>query len=136
MDTFVGERPSPPRQRKSEPSRPSPGQGLRDPKGQEKRSRAPKEDPRRVGPWKLGKTIGRGFSGRVKIAKHTITGHPAAVKILPRHLVPNSRMSINQAGAHADKRLLGIEREIVIMKLIDHRNVMKLYDVYDNLHEM
>ncbi|KNZ48839.1 CAMK/CAMKL/GIN4 protein kinase [Puccinia sorghi] len=117
------ERPSPPRQRKSEPSRPSPGQGLRDPKGQEKRSRAPKEDPRRVGPWKLGKTIGRGFSGRVKIAKHTITGHPAAVKILPRHLVPNSRMSINQA-------------EIVIMKLIDHPNVMKLYDVYDNLHEI
>jgi serine/threonine protein kinase len=109
---------------------------LRDPKSKEARSRGQKEDPRLVGPWKLGKTIGKGFSGRVKIAKHTVTGHPAAVKIVPRHLLPNSRMSVNQAGAHADKRLLGIEREIVIMKLIDHPNVMRLYDVYENSHEM
>ncbi|KAA1098558.1 hypothetical protein PGT21_036476 [Puccinia graminis f. sp. tritici] len=130
------ERLSPPRQRKSEPSRPPAGQGLRDPKSKEARSRGQKEDPRLVGPWKLGKTIGKGFSGRVKIAKHTVTGHPAAVKIVPRHLLPNSRMSINQAGAHADKRLLGIEREIVIMKLIDHPNVMRLYDVYENSHEI
>ncbi|KNE97410.1 CAMK/CAMKL/GIN4 protein kinase [Puccinia striiformis f. sp. tritici PST-78] len=128
------ERLSPPRQRKSEPPRPSRGQGVTDLK--EARSRAKKEDPRLVGPWKLGKTIGKGFSGRVKIAKHTVTGHPAAVKIVPRHLLPNSRMSINQAGAHADKRLLGIEREIVIMKLIDHPNVMRLYDVYENSHEI
>ncbi|KAI9620385.1 hypothetical protein KEM48_008172 [Puccinia striiformis f. sp. tritici PST-130] len=128
------ERLSPPRQRKSEPPRPSRGQGVTDLK--EARSRVKKEDPRLVGPWKLGKTIGKGFSGRVKIAKHTVTGHPAAVKIVPRHLLPNSRMSINQAGAHADKRLLGIEREIVIMKLIDHPNVMRLYDVYENSHEI
>ncbi|WAQ85410.1 hypothetical protein PtA15_6A38 [Puccinia triticina] len=131
----TAERLSPPRQRKSEPSRPSAAQALGDLK-KDARSRGQKEDPRRVGPWKLGKTIGKGFSGRVKIAKHTVTGHPAAVKIVPRHLIPNSRMSINQAGAHADKRLLGIEREIVIMKLIDHPNVMRLYDVYENSHEI
>ncbi|PLW41738.1 hypothetical protein PCASD_05661 [Puccinia coronata f. sp. avenae] len=116
--------------------RPSPGQGTTDAKSKEGRARASKEDPRRVGPWKLGKTIGKGFSGRVKIAKHTITGHPAAVKIVPRHLLPNSRMSVNQAGAHADKRLLGIEREIVIMKLIDHPNIMRLYDVFENAHQI
>lgn len=31
----------------------------------------------------------------------------------------------------ADKALLGIEREIVIMKLIEHPNVMRLYDVWE-----
>lgn len=40
-------------------------------------------------------------------------------------------MSINEAGAKADKMLLGIEREIVIMKLIEHPNVLRLYDVWE-----
>jgi len=110
-----------------------------------------------IGPWRIGRTIGKGSSGRVKIAKHSITGQYAAVKIVPKHALISSRMSINEAGAkvwarylkalhsatdtdeimlwvsviQADKALLGIEREIVIMKLIEHPNVMRLYDVWE-----
>lgn len=70
-------------------------------------------------------------SGRVKIAKHAVTGQLAAIKIVPKHALINSRMSINEAGNKAEKILLGIEREIIIMKLIDHPNVMNLYDVWE-----
>lgn len=74
--------------------------------------------------------------GRVKIAKHAITGKYAAVKIVPKGLIISSRMSMSEAGARADKVLLGIEREIVIMKLIDHPNVLNLYDVWETSTEL
>lgn len=74
--------------------------------------------------------------GRVKIAKHSITGKYAAIKIVPKGLILNSRMSMSEAGARADKVLLGIEREIVIMKLIDHPNVLNLYDVWETSGEL
>lgn len=37
-----------------------------------------------VGPWKLGRTLGRGSTGRVRLAKHSETGQLAAVKIVPK----------------------------------------------------
>lgn len=74
--------------------------------------------------------------GRVKIAKHAVTGKYAAIKIVPKGLILNSRMSMSEAGARADKVLLGIEREIVIMKLIDHPNVLNLYDVWETSSEL
>jgi serine/threonine protein kinase len=52
-----------------------------------------------IGPWRIGRTIGKGSSGRVKIAKNTFSGEYAAVKIVPKHALLNSRMSVNQAGA-------------------------------------
>lgn len=58
-----------------------------------------KEDPKMIGPWRIGRTIGKGSSGRVKIAKHSHTGQYAAVKIVPKHALISSRMSINEAGA-------------------------------------
>ncbi|GAA95508.1 uncharacterized protein L969DRAFT_92640 [Mixia osmundae IAM 14324] len=94
-------------------------------------SEQPKKDPEMVGPWKIGRDIGKGSSGRVKLVKHSITGEKAAVKIVPKHAILSSRMSIHQAGAKNDKLVLGIEREIVIMKLIEHPNIMKLYDVWE-----
>ncbi|KAG0141115.1 hypothetical protein CROQUDRAFT_136332 [Cronartium quercuum f. sp. fusiforme G11] len=129
---------SPPRQRKSEPARPPANQGpnIRAPTGRNSGVRGEKEDPKRIGPWKIGKIIGKGSSGRVKIAKHSVTGQYAAVKIVPKHILLSSRMSVNEAGAKADKMLLGIEREIVIMKLIEHPNVMSLYDVWETGSEL
>ena len=32
--------------------------------------------------------------------------------------------------------MLGIEREIVLMKLIDHPNVLSLYDVYETSNDL
>lgn len=76
------------------------------------------------------------LQGRVKIAKHAITGKYAAIKIVPKQALVESRMSMSEAGARQDKVLLGIEREIVIMKLIDHPNVLNLYDVWETKSEL
>lgn len=56
-----------------------------------------------IGPWRIGRTIGKGSSGRVKIAKHAQTGQYAAVKIVPKHALMSSRMSINEAGAKVSR---------------------------------
>ncbi|WFD34778.1 Transcription factor [Malassezia cuniculi] len=93
-------------------------------------------DPPAVGPWKLGKLIGQGASGRVRLAEHTRTHQAAAVKIIPKQLLFNSRMSLRDLTAKQDKFTLGIEREIVIMKLIEHPNLLGLWDVYETSKEL
>jgi len=100
-----------------------------------------------IGPWRLGKTLGRGATARVRLARHTQTGQEAAVKI-----VQKKNAQISQAGSLAalDKAMaatqsqedgarrmpIGIEREVAIMKLIEHPNIMKLYDIWENRLEM
>lgn len=84
-----------------------------------------------VGPWRLGRTLGKGSTGRVRLAKHSETGQLAAVKIVPK--------SKFQKDGKADKAICspyGIEREIIIMKLISHPNIMALYDVWENKGEL
>ncbi|GMM33203.1 protein kinase [Saccharomycopsis crataegensis] len=82
-----------------------------------------------VGPWKLGRTLGRGATGRVRLAKHSRTGQLAAVKIIPKSTFKDPS---NSAAGLTD----GIEREIIIMKLISHPNIMALYDVWENKGEL
>ena len=41
----------------------------------------------RVGPWRLGRTLGKGSTGRVRLAKHTVTGQLAAIKIVPKNII-------------------------------------------------
>ena len=93
-------------------------------------------DPPNVGPWKLGKLIGQGASGRVRLAMHSRTQQLAAVKIIPKQMLINSRMSLRDLSAKQDKLTLGIEREIVIMKLIEHPNLLGLWDVYETSKEL
>lgn len=69
--------------------------------------------------------------GRVRLARHCQSGKLAAVKIIPKNIMFSSRASLATAGAKQDKAMLGIRREIVIMKLIDHPNIMGLYDVFE-----
>jgi len=45
-------------------------------------------------------------------------------------------MSLNTAAQHSAKVLLSLEREIVVMKLIDHPNVLSLYDVWETHREL
>jgi serine/threonine-protein kinase HSL1 (negative regulator of Swe1 kinase) len=100
-----------------------------------------------IGPWKLGKTLGKGATARVRLARHAYTGQEAAVKIVQKK---NAQMS--QAGSlvdfeRADSQTLemddglrrmpvGIEREVAIMKLIQHPHIMKMYDIWENRTEM
>ncbi|KAI5984307.1 kinase-like domain-containing protein [Pisolithus albus] len=82
-------------------------------------------DPKMIGLWKIGRTIGKGSSGRVRIARHVKTHQLAAVKIVPKSTILNP---VNKPARHT---FLSIEREIVIMKLIDHPNILRLYDVWE-----
>ncbi|AET41218.1 protein kinase HSL1 Ecym_7392 [Eremothecium cymbalariae DBVPG len=82
-----------------------------------------------VGPWKLGKTLGKGSSGRVRLAKNMETGKLAAIKIVPKRNVRHNNTQLTSLP-------YGIEREIIIMKLISHPNVMALYEVWENKPEL
>ena len=60
----------------------------------------------------------------------------AAVKIVSKSALVNSRMSLNSLAEDHERILLGIEREIVIMKLIEHPSIMRLYDVWETSTEL
>ncbi|KAI9701221.1 MAG: hypothetical protein M1836_001890 [Candelina mexicana] len=97
-----------------------------------------------VGPWQLGKTLGKGATGRVRFARHSITGQLAAIKIVSKKdagMVRATSLKVidDKGGIGPDgERLMpfGIEREVVIMKLISHPNVISLYDVWENRGEL
>jgi serine/threonine protein kinase len=95
----------------------------------------------------LGKTLGKGSSARVRAARHRVTHQLAAVKI-----VAKSTAHLTQAGSLAKldklessqpttaegfRRMpLAIEREVAILKLIQHPNIVRLYDIWENRSEM
>jgi serine/threonine-protein kinase HSL1 (negative regulator of Swe1 kinase) len=100
-----------------------------------------------IGPWRLGKTLGEGATARVRLAKHASTGQWAAVKIVQKRYAQLSQASsladLDQsealrpdAGDGLRRMPVGIEREVAIMKLIQHPNIMKLYDIWENRKEM
>lgn len=72
-----------------------------------------------VGPYRLDKTLGKGQTGLVKLGVHCLTGRKVAIKIINR-----SKLS--------ESVLQKVEREIAIMKLIEHPHVLGLFDVYEN----
>lgn len=100
-----------------------------------------------IGPWQLGKTLGKGSTGMVRLCRHRVSHELAAVKIVSK----NSR-KIVQAGSiygldrwdnklpekiNGEMRIpIAIEREVAILKLIQHPNIMKLYDIWENRKEM
>lgn len=89
----------------------------------------------KIGPWKLGRTLGRGSTGRVRLAKNVRTGKLAAVKIVPK--LNFKKLENPKYKNHDATRLpYGIEREIIIMKLISHPNIMGLYDVWENKNDL
>ncbi|CAF0857286.1 unnamed protein product [Adineta ricciae] len=72
-----------------------------------------------VGPYLLQKTLGKGQTGLVKLGVHYVTGEKVAIKIVNRE-------------ALSESVLLKVEREIAIMKLIEHPHVLRIYDVYES----
>ncbi|XP_071476607.1 MAP/microtubule affinity-regulating kinase 3-like isoform X9 [Diadema antillarum] len=81
------------------------------------RSRTTDEQPH-VGKYRLIKTIGKGNFAKVKLAKHIPTGKEVAIKIIDKtQLNPGS--------------LQKVYREVKIMKLLDHPNIVKLFEVME-----
>nr|XP_008536775.1 PREDICTED: serine/threonine-protein kinase BRSK2 [Equus przewalskii] len=63
--------------------------------------------------------LGKGPAGLVKLGVHCVTCQKVAIKIVNREKLSESV-------------LMKVEREIAILKLIEHPHVLKLHDVYEN----
>ena len=55
----------------------------------------------------------------MKLGTHCVMGKKVAIKIINKEKLSESVLQ-------------KVEREIAIMKLIEHQNVLSLYDVYEN----
>ncbi|XP_020772988.1 MAP/microtubule affinity-regulating kinase 3a isoform X13 [Boleophthalmus pectinirostris] len=74
--------------------------------------------PPHVGNYRLLKTIGKGNFAKVKLARHILTGREVAIKIIDKtQLNPNS--------------LQKLFREVRIMKILNHPNIVKLFEVIE-----
>ncbi|XP_013777026.2 5'-AMP-activated protein kinase catalytic subunit alpha-2-like [Limulus polyphemus] len=71
----------------------------------------------KIGHYILGETLGIGTFGKVKTARHQLTGHKVAVKILNRQKIKN----LDVVGK--------IRREIQNLKLFRHPHIIKMYQV-------
>lgn len=71
-----------------------------------------------VGNYRLLKTIGKGNFAKVKLARHIPTGWEVAIKIIDKtQLNPSS--------------LQKLYREVRIMKILNHPNIVKLFEVIE-----
>lgn len=77
------------------------------------------QQPVQIGQYVLGKNLGIGAFGKVKLATHCITGHKVAVKIL-------NKAKIKQLGMEEK-----VQREINILHLCTHPHIIRLYEVID-----
>ncbi|KAM4817554.1 MAP/microtubule affinity-regulating kinase 3-like [Urocitellus parryii] len=73
---------------------------------------------RRIGDYRLVKTLGKGTFAKVMLARHVLTGREVAIKIIDkRHLKPQV--------------LEKMYREVRILKMLDHPHIVKLYEALD-----
>eukprot|EP00729_Bicosta_minor_P002963 gene2963-26851_t len=68
--------------------------------------------------YRIGKTIGKGNFAKVKLAVHVMTGVEVAIKII-------DKLNLNEDS------LSKLWREVKIMKVMDHPNIVKLIEVID-----
>jgi len=84
-------------------------------------SAPPKPAQMKVGPWILGDCLGQGYAAQVREARHEKTDQKVAIKILTKDDTTDKAELLKKMR----------EKEIAIMKLIDHPNIVALYDVYE-----
>ncbi|KAG0155225.1 hypothetical protein PDIDSM_799 [Penicillium digitatum] len=81
-----------------------------------------------TGQWNLGKTIGAGSMGKVKLAKNTETGEQVAIKIVPRLSTEEHRTSRETERADRSKEIR-TAREAAIVSLVNHPYICGMRDV-------
>ncbi|KAK7292055.1 hypothetical protein RIF29_07707 [Crotalaria pallida] len=72
---------------------------------------------RKIGKYEVGRTIGEGTFAKVKFAKNTDTGESVAIKVMAKSTILKHKM-VDQ-----------IKREISIMKIVRHPNIVRLHEV-------
>ncbi|XP_047332206.1 CBL-interacting serine/threonine-protein kinase 24 isoform X2 [Impatiens glandulifera] len=76
-----------------------------------------KKVTRKAGKYEIGRTIGEGTFAKVKFAVNTETGESVAIKVLAKITILKHKM-VDQ-----------IRREISIMKIVRHPNIVRLHEV-------
>mmetsp|Transcript_42121 Transcript_42121/g.86060 ORF Transcript_42121/g.86060 Transcript_42121/m.86060 type:complete len:326 (+) Transcript_42121:474-1451(+) len=79
-----------------------------------------------VNQYEIVKDLGKGSFGKVKLVKHTETGELFAMKVFNKHVLRKKRMGSSR------NLLQDVELEIKVMKMLDHPNCLKLYEVLDS----
>ncbi|GAB4817310.1 hypothetical protein N2152v2_004356 [Parachlorella kessleri] len=74
--------------------------------------------------YRLGKTLGIGSFGKVKVAEHILTGHKVAIKILNRKKIKQMDMEEK------------VRREIKILRLFMHPHIIRLYEVIETANDI
>lgn len=80
------------------------------------------------GQWVLGKTIGAGSMGKVKLAKNLESGEQVAIKIVPRQSTDEHRSGRDPERADRSKEIR-TAREAAIVSLVNHPYICGLRDV-------
>ncbi|KAH9020246.1 kinase-like domain-containing protein [Lactarius hengduanensis] len=79
--------------------------------------------PRRAipkfGPYLLLQTLGEGEFGKVKLGLHTTWAEEVAVKLIKRNNIDSAL------------RMSKVEREIEVLRMLKHPNIVRLYDVIE-----
>ncbi|KAL9089604.1 MAG: hypothetical protein Q9165_005636 [Trypethelium subeluteriae] len=81
-----------------------------------------------TGQWTLGKTIGAGSMGKVKLARNQETGEQVAVKIVPRQSTDEHRSAADRERADHSKEIR-TAREAAIVTLVNHPYICGMRDV-------
>lgn len=79
---------------------------------------------KKIGDYILGKSLGKGTFGKVKMGIHEPTNEKVAIKILEKAKIKDA----------AD--IERVTREIHILKLIRHPNIIQLYEIIETSHKL
>ncbi|KAG4033425.1 hypothetical protein MFRU_005g04320 [Monilinia fructicola] len=86
--------------------------------------------PAQSGTWVLGKTIGQGSMGKVKLARKSEGGEQVAVKIVPRGSTDDNHNQSRADKERADhSKEVRTAREAAIVTLLDHPYICGMRDV-------
>ncbi|RMD40888.1 hypothetical protein DV735_g4249, partial [Chaetothyriales sp. CBS 134920] len=80
-----------------------------------------------TGTWALGKTIGQGSMGKVKLAKNIETDEQAAVKIVPRQTIDDQGRARDERADRSKE--IRTAREAAMASLLHHPYICKMIDV-------
>merc|ERR1719504_455966 len=80
--------------------------------------------PESIGQYIIGKSIGEGTFGKVKLGTHVLTGEKVAVKILEKERI------VDVADVER------VAREIHILKLIRHPHIIQLYEIIETPRQL
>jgi len=79
---------------------------------------------RSIGQYILGRTLGEGTFGKVRVATHILTGEKVAIKILEKDRVTDV------------SDVERVAREIHILKIVRHPNLIQLYEIVETTKQL